>query len=266
MCEQMIFRYAASRILDMLFKQISMNPFELIDVDRYRGDPFSVPCPHCGSVATYEKDKVKFFRTHESNIALDTGNAEWDANQGTIVGHCRCTNDKCQEYTHFIGSYFTTRDEFEEPVQFYEMFRIKYFFPPVPFIQIPAKTPKKISDIVKRSFAPAFFDQSASGHLLRYAIEELLTVLKVPRFGLTTKGKKYRLTLYSRIERLPLKLHSHKDKLQAIRWLGNAATHDDLKVNNLKLLYEIADKLLEALYGTGERELLREIKQILRRA
>jgi len=240
-----------------------MSSFELINAERYANSPFSVPCPHCGSVATYQKDETKTYPTHASQVAVDFGGADPDVYGGTVFGKCSCTNQACQEHIYFIGSYITERDD-EDFTTYFRKFVIKTFYPPIPLVRIPPATPKTVSALLTRSFAPAFFDQSASGNLLRSTIERLLTAQKVPRF-MIAKGRRIRLSLHERILRLPLALQPYKDDLLAIKWIGNVATHDDLSVKTLKLLYEIIESLLDNLYGTKRRDLSRAIRLINRR-
>ena len=241
-----------------------MNPFELINIWRYEGSPFSIPCPHCASIATYEKEKAKSYPSYQSEVAFELTGEVLEECPGTFFGQCTCNNAKCQERTYFIGPYCVKENDYDnEPV--YREFMIKYFIPPVPLIQIPDATPSIVSELLKRSFAPAFMDQAASGHLLRSAIEKLLTALKVPRFVVSAKKRRVRLTLHTRIEKLPSVFQTYREALLAIKWIGNAATHENLSVEDLKLLYEIVEDLLENLYGTKKRELLRAIRRVNRR-
>jgi len=241
-----------------------MTPFELINTERYRDSPFSVPCPHCGSVATYEKGNTKTYPTHASQIAVVFGGAEPDVYCGTVFGVCRCNNRECQEYVYFIGSYVTERDDFGDPPGYVQKFVIKCFFPAVPLIKIPPAAPKTVASLLRRSFALAFMDQSASGNLLRSSLETLLTEERVPRF-VTSKGERKQLMLHARIGQLPPAFASYKDGLLAIKWIGNAASHTGLTVGNLKVAFDILEHLLEGLYGTRKRELERAIKLINRR-
>lgn len=242
-----------------------MDAFELINTPRFKSAPFSVPCPRCQSVATYVKESTKTYPTHDSEVAMDLMGLEPDVLQGAAVGKCVCTDQKCQEPVYFMGSFIVNKNDLDDPATYEAMFTIEYFHPPIPIIRIPPKTPEKVAALLKRSFRLAFADQSAAGNLLRSAIEKLLTHLKVPRFAVSKKGKRIRLDLHSRIDRLPQSHQPYKNKLLAIKWIGNVATHDELDVKSLKLLYEIIASVLDSLYGTKQRELLREVKRVNRR-
>jgi hypothetical protein len=121
-----------------------MTPFDLINTERYRGSPFSVPCPHCGSVSSYKPDRTKTYPTHASQIAVDLAGSEPDVYQGTIFGECVCNNRDCQESVHFVGSYITELDDTSGALDYVPKFLIKYFFPAVPLIQIPRATPEAV--------------------------------------------------------------------------------------------------------------------------
>lgn len=240
-----------------------MTPFDLIGTERYRDSPFSVPCPHCGSVVSYQKDKTKAYPTNASEVAVDLAGCDPDVLQGTVFGECRCNNRECQEHVHFVGTFVTERLD-DEPVNFAQKFIIKCFFPSVPLIQIPSATPPKVILLLKRSFATAFMDQSASGNLLRSAIEAILTEQKVARFN-TSNGKRRRITLHDRIAKLPQALQPHKNELLAIKWIGNVASHDELDVHGLRISFQIIEPILESLYGTKRYELLKAVKRINQR-
>lgn len=240
-----------------------MIPFDLIGSDRYEDGPFSIPCPHCGGpAASYEPKETRFLPSKASEVAVDLGGADPTACGGTVFGFCRCHNRECQEAVYFLGTFSTEYNELETGL--YRKFVIQFFFPAVPLIPIPPRTPDKVAALLKRSFAPAFSDQSASGSILRKAIERLLTELGVARFKVVD-GKRKSIMLDGRIQSLPTELASYKDRLLASKWVGNAATHDELSTEELKTLYRIVADILEDLYGTEKKELLRAVKRINRR-
>ena len=241
-----------------------MTPFEFMNTERHRAAPFSVTCPHCGSVATYQADNTKSYQTHASHVSVDLAGSDPDCCQGAMFGECRCNNRDCQEYVYFIGSYVTERNDFDDPPSFHQKFIIKFFFPAVPLIKIPPATPGDVASLLKRSFAVAFTDQSASGNLLRSAIETLLTKHRIPRFEVS-KGERRWLSLHQRLNRLTPRFHCHRDALLAIKWIGNAASHSDLSVEALRLAFEIVEGVLDELYGTRRKELARAIRRINRR-
>ena len=241
-----------------------VTPFDFINSERYRSSPFSVPCPWCGATATYHAEQTKAYPTHSSKVAVEYGGADRDALHGTIFGECQCTNRDCQEYTHFVGSYVTESHDEEDPPVFLQRYKINSFFPPVPLIRFPPKTPASVQALLLRSFAPAFMDQSAAGNLLRSAIETLLTELNAPRFA-QVKGKRSRLSLHARILRIPPRWEAQREKLLAIKWIGNFASHDTLNVAGLRAAYEIVEHVLEEIYGTKAGDLIRTVKRINRR-
>ena len=240
-----------------------MTPFDLIDAERHRLSPFSVPCPHCGHVTAYRPELTKLYPSHASQVAVDHGGADHDAVEGTLFGRCQCTNRDCQEFTHFVGPFVTEVDEEEEP-RITHRFKLKWFFPAIPLIRVPLAAPNEVQALLRRAYAPAFSDQSASGHLVRSAIEALLTRLRVPRFVIT-KGRKRRLSLHERIQQIPARFDKQRNKLLAVKWIGNVASHADLTRGGLQSAFKIVENVLEELYGTEKRELLRSVRRINRR-
>jgi Domain of unknown function (DUF4145) len=241
-----------------------MTPFDLIGTKCYRGSPFSVPCPHCGSVATYQPEKTKTFPSHASRVAVEYVGETRDVVRGTLFGECRCNDRDCQEFTHFLASYSTEFDDSEQPAVYLQVFILKYFFPAIPFLRMPEKTPTHIKRLLRRSFAPAFSDCSASGNLLRSCIEAILTDRGVRRF-VTSKARRRRLTFHERLYMLPGSLESHKEKLLAAKWIGNTASHDELSVSALRVGYSIVEDFLEELYGTRTQDLEKIIRRINKR-
>jgi hypothetical protein len=59
---------------------------------------------------------------------------------------------------------------------------------------------------------------------LRIAVEMLLTEMRVPRFA-NSKGKRRRLSLHQRIEKMPASRLGLREQLFAVKWLGNAGSH-----------------------------------------
>ena len=51
----------------------------------------------------------------------------------------------------------------------------------------------------------------------------------------------------------------------AIKWIGNAASHDTLDVVGLRMAFRIVENVLEDIYGTDEKDLMRSVKLINRR-
>ncbi len=242
-----------------------MTPFDFINTERYRSESFSTTCPHCAGTTIYREDQTKLYPSNASWVAVNYAGEDHDALRGLIFGACQCANRDCQEHTHFVGKYVTESHDEEGPTVYSQRYTISCFFPPIPLIRIPLKTPAKVQALLGRSFAPAFMDQSASGNLLRSAIESLLTDLKVPRFVISKKRKKQRLTLHDRILRLPPSRKDQMEKLLAIKWIGNFASHDTLSVNGLRTAFEIVESVLEDIYGTKKLEMMRSVKRINRR-
>jgi hypothetical protein len=241
-----------------------MTQFDLIGRKLYRESPFSVPCPHCGSAATYQPDKTKTFASHASSVAVEYGGESRDVLRGTLFGECQCNNPECQELTHFLASFSTKFDDSEDPAVSHQMFVLRYFFPAIPFLRMPERIPDHIKKLLKRSFAPAFSDCSASGNLLRSCIEAILTDRKVRRF-VTSKGRRRCLNLHERIHMLPQSLVSHKERLLAAKWIGNTASHVELSVPALRVGYSIVEDFLEQLYGTRTKDLERIVRRINKR-
>jgi len=100
--------------------------------------------------------------------------------------------------------------------------------------------------------------------LVRSAIEALLTKLRVPRFVIK-KGRRRRLSLHDRIQRLPARFEKQRTRLLAVKWIGNVASHANLTPPGLRSAFKIVEDVLEELYGTDRFDLLRSVRRINRR-
>ena len=76
------------------------------------------------------------------------------------------------------------------------------------------------------------------------------------------KGKRTSLTLHKRIEMLPTKYSHIKDLLFAIKWLGNAGSHDTLSTKDVMDSYKLTERVLEELFDNRAAEVVKLAKAI----
>ncbi|UQA50997.1 DUF4145 domain-containing protein [Vibrio sp. ED002] len=229
-------------------------------------------CPTCEQgLLRIKKDTFSFFETAES--LRDRRNPEWQAEWVEYVYSCifECQNDQCGEPVSSSGIGFLDWDivenEYGEDKQEYSPhFKAKSFYPPLKIIKIPEGTPEDVSGSLEQSFELYFTNAGACANQVRSAVEALLTAVKVKRFKIGKSKKRTRLNLHQRIELLPKKYDAYKDMLFAVKWLGNAGSHEgtELSANDVLDAYEIMEHLLEEIYSQRSTRLQAIAKRVNR--
>ena len=216
------------------------------------------PCPRC---------QAGFLRiikgTFVSSELTDSKNAheryDWSHDWVELVYSCTfvCQNDQCEEKVASSGIGFpecdVVEDEQGRPEQkYFAYYKPKHFTPHLKLIKVPKKTPDSVTQALNESFELFFVSPSACANQVRSAVESLLTELNVKKSSLNRQKKKMmRLNLHQRIGLLPKKYDEYKELFYAVKWLGNAGSHEgtDLEANDVLDAYEIMEHLLEEIYS-----------------
>jgi hypothetical protein len=213
-------------------------------------------CPTCGvAPLRIRKDSfVKEERRHSRNHSHE----DWEPDWIEYVYSCMlvCSNDKCKEVVASSGTGSVDWGVFEDedgiPEQVYDdYFRPKYFQPHLKLIQFPKGCPESVTKPLEDSFALFFAAPPAASNSVRIAIEALLTELKVRRFNLVG-GKRRIISLHQRISLIPPKYAHLKDLILAIKWLGNAGSHDtatEVSLDDVMDSYELTEHILQEIYA-----------------
>ena len=187
-------------------------------------------CPTC-QVAPLRIRKESFVKD-ERRRSRNHSHDDWEPDWIEYVYSCMlvCSNDKCKEVVASCGTGSIEWGIYEGedgiPEQVYEdYFRPKYFEPHLRLMPFPKGCPESVSKPLEESFALFFAAPSAAANSVRIAIEALLTELKIRRFNLVN-GKRRFVSLHQRISLLPKKYAHLKDLILAIKWLGNAGSHE----------------------------------------
>ncbi|MEN4912709.1 DUF4145 domain-containing protein [Erwinia amylovora] len=86
-----------------------------------------------------------------------------------------------------------------------------------------------------------------AANAIRIALEELMTALGVPEMR----------SLHLRIEALTEQFSEHKAALMAIKWLGNAGSHeqDSVSVFDIDQAYRIIEFVLSKIYAGSTKSI-----------
>lgn len=212
----------------------------------------------------FDKKNITEFETSESksNQKHDAWEPYWLDKyfQGTIT----CNNPKCKEVFSIAGLIKVEEDyDGEHGPTYTSCYYPEYFYPTLHLFKIPQDTPSDIEESIYAAFKVFWLDKSACANAVRTTVEVILNDRKVLKTELT-KGKKRRsLSLHERIEIFEKKNSEVANYLMAIKWIGNAGSHDG-EITNEDILdgFDLLKYSLEKLYTSHDKEIAQMTKQI----
>ena len=128
--------------------------------------------------------------------------------------------------------------------------------------------PGPVNDQLVRAFSHFWNDPDACGSAIRRCVEAMLADAKVKRTTIAN-GKRRDLALHNRIEHHTKgKLAQVKDRLIAIKWVGNDTTHFSAEAKSRSELldaFELLQSVLHAVYDDRTAELDKLAAKITKR-
>lgn len=139
----------------------------------------------------------------------------------------------------------------------------RFFDPALRLMDIPSQCPDAAAGHLLDSFALFFANPGAALNSARAAVEAVLTDLGVKRF-VVAKGKRKPINLHQRIQLLPAKYKELVDMLLAVKWLGNAGSHDGEKptIADVRMTYDLLEHVLSEIYEKKTGKLKAVAKKI----
>lgn len=218
-------------------------------------------CPVC-RVGHLTLDKDSLINQETAASLKDRDHDAWEPDWIRSVFVCvfKCNNAQCKEPVTCSGSGRVEHFEYEDEEYGWaqsaeEQFTPHYFHPALVLMDLPHACPEKVSAYLHESFALSFADPSAALNCVRTAVEALMTALGIKRFTIV-KGKQRSISLHQRIQLLPAKYQEQKDLLLAVKWLGNAGSHDGEKATtaDVSVTYDLLEHVLSEIYeGKGKK-------------
>lgn len=206
-----------------------------------------LPCPKCeyGVLESIEE------RYHSSETLDSLKNNEF-YNNGIVypesnylcTEHLKC--NKCSDIV--IASYERIEDVRNTDAEGNEIsIRTSiFYYPAPPIIKTPSSCPENIQSQLKTSFILYWVDIASCANKIRTAIERLLNHLNIPS----------KTTLHARIVAFQKANPKVGDYLLAIKWIGNAGSHDStLDKKSVLDAYELLEYSLELLFNEREQNL-----------
>ncbi|MHC4269060.1 MAG: DUF4145 domain-containing protein [Planctomycetota bacterium] len=229
-------------------------------------------CPTCfKGVIRPVKNSFLSDETSDSLEAHDhpAWGPEWISLKCVVL--LKCSNPDCRETITMIG-----KGSVEEMLGYdfdgntkhetIESFEPIYFDPPLFPFQLPSKCPNDIKEMVIDSFRLFLSDPDSAGNKIRVAVERILTNHKIQKSRRNKKNQRVMRSLHERIELYEKKNSEIAQMLMAIKWLGNAGSHDGKRLTMKKILdaYEIIEHVLEELYSPRKHRVKRLVRTINR--
>ncbi|CAJ8191697.1 Uncharacterised protein [Burkholderia pseudomallei] len=226
-------------------------------------------CPVCRSGhLRLLKDTLAERESRASQKYRDHPDWEPDWIYGTFACVFECNNEHCKEFVSCAGKCNVAvadvlDDEYGWVQEQQESFKPLYFSPPLVLMDIPKGCPQTVQKHLQESFALAYADAGAALNCARAAIEAMLNDLGVKRFKIQN-GKRRIISLHQRIENLPDKYDEQKQLLLAVKWLGNAGSHNGAEpdANDLRNAYDLLESVLAEIYEQRTKKLKAVAKKV----
>jgi hypothetical protein len=222
-------------------------------------------CPVCSKGHTVLISKsLRYEETVQSK--RERNEDYWDPQliEYTFTAWAQCSHTHCKQLFALAGEGSVAHYYNDEgPDESHTYFRPKYCNPMPDIFNIPAKCPAFLRDSLRASFPLYLTNREACASRIRIALELLMDHLQVPRKRKTKANKLSDLTLHSRLEVLSERSANVGPQLMALKWLGNAGSHDgSVSRDDLLNAFEIFEHSLEELIEQRSQRIAILAKQL----
>lgn len=179
---------------------------------------------------------------HDSATARDHPAFEPEWISGTFVIRGQCENPDCQQAVYGTGNYSvdysqkSNRDDYEYAGPFYSSYyKVTHLHPPMLLMPIPQSAPEEVREGIRRASRVLFADPGLAATALRATVERFLTSEGVSP---TRPSGQFR-SAHDRIREWGDADPSRPavaDLFFAVKWLGNAGTHEDSDLTVIEVL------------------------------
>lgn len=177
---------------------------------------------------------------------------DWDPEWIEYIFTCRgeCSNKHCKQPFAISGKgeIAPFYDE-EHGTEWHDVFRAHCCIPMPNIINVPKKCPLEVEQPLLESFSLFWAHPEACATRIRVSLEHLMSHLGIPKRRKTNKGKFMDLSLHGRLDMFSTKNSQAGIQLMALKWLGNAGSHEagNVSKNDLLDAYEIYEHALAEL-------------------
>lgn len=206
------------------------------------GQPWPRPaCPKCqtgyvGFSAPTEDEG------YDSASARDHPAFDPDWISGTFGVRGQCENPECQQVVYGTGDYRvdysqkSNSDDLEyQGIGYSSYYTVLHLYPPIQIMSIPKSAPAEVREGVLRASRVLFADPGLAATALRATVELFLTSAGI---SATRPTGQFR-TAHERIKEwrdADPNRPAVADLFFAVKWLGNAGTHEDSNLTTMEVL------------------------------
>lgn len=214
------------------------------------------PCPRCGvGRLRIQKDSVCVVDTKDSELVNLRDGYHPGNEEGRFVAFLRCSERSCQDPVVVSGaSGYDAEYDSEGREEWNLYLQPVWVYPSPDIFDIQENWPEAVVKEIRRAFSLYWGDREAAANAIRSAVEALLTHLKVRRFALNKKGRRYRLSLDARIKLLEPTSPGLAGGLMAVKWIGNAGSHpQELSKDDVLDGFEILGHVMTDAFSRHEK-------------
>ncbi len=213
------------------------------------------PCPSCEhGHLNLINGTLKFEETYNSSVAQSHPGWEPDWLEEVFVCLLKCQNKTCEEIVASLGitsNEFYIYESLNNQVQQKQNRTLvhKSFYPPIPLFRISRHVPEKISSAILQAFRLFWIDNGSCVNRIRTCIELILSHKGVKSWTINKSKKRTAIALHHRIELFERKQPAIAKSLMAIKWIGNAGSHEHtVSKSDLFDGFDILKYLLEEIF------------------
>lgn len=208
------------------------------------GQPWPRPlCPTCEKGFMGFSDPIEY-QSEKSRSACEHWAAEPEWIEGQFIVAGVCENPECKQPAWMMGKYSVDiakeswpDDQFEEFVSpaYSSYYEVQDVYPPLKLMPIPASAPQIVGGGIRRASKILFADPGLAATALRATIELFLTTEGI---SILDSDGKFR-SAHARIKEWEEAEESRPqiaDLFYAVKWLGNAGTHEDSDLTLVEVL------------------------------
>jgi len=214
----------------------------------------------------FKEEDITAFETIEEKKKKNKSKKKIYLFEKYFLGTITCNNPECKEIFTIAGKLKLEKNsnsKFEKSC--IENYYPQYIFPTLHIFNIPEETAYDVQEAIITAFKVFWINNSACANAIRTTVELILNDKNIKIIEKTNK-KWRKLSLHERIELFKNINSEIANKLMALKWIGNAGSHDEeLENENLLDAFEILQIALEKLYNTYEKEINKKTNLINKR-